>query len=55
MENLLTIKEASRITGYRESYIRKLLSLGKIKKTKLQTGGVRIKVEDLKSWIGEVE
>jgi len=54
MEQLLTIKEVARLTGYKESYIRKLLSLGKIKKTKLGSGGTRVKVSDLKKFIGEV-
>lgn len=54
MKKLLTVKEVSQLTGYKESYVRKLLSLGKIKKTKLNSGSTRVKLEDLKEFIGEV-
>lgn len=54
MKKLLTIKEVAQLTGYKESYVRKLISQGVIEKTKLRTGGVRISVEALKAWVGDV-
>ena len=55
MEQLLTVKEVSRLTGYKESYVRKLLSIGKLKKAKLPAGATRVKVSDLKDFLGEVQ
>ena len=52
MKNLFTVKEVSKKTGYAESYIRKLICLGTIKREPLKTRAIRITQDSINEWLG---